>query len=176
MAIGPANAQDKKVRECLEDWGIDVIFTFKPQNESEAEKKVKEAKSVSVLMFDWIVIIKGETFEYSEGLGHQKLTAKLSSQRHLCINDYNSIIACICGKNRFFNLKKPEPAAVLYCLLLDSEALPMTFQDWCWSFGYSDDSRKAEETYNACCEYGRKLHKIFTHEQIETLRKILEDY
>jgi hypothetical protein len=45
---------------------------------------------------------------------------------------------------------EPRPADVLSSLLLDVTSADQSFEDWASDFGYDDDSRKAEATYNAC--------------------------
>ncbi len=44
----------------------------------------------------------------------------------------------------------PSAANVVSTLLASSSGSDMTFQDWCSDFGYSDDSRKALDTYLSC--------------------------
>lgn len=40
-------------------------------------------------------------------------------------------------------VKKPSPAAVLYCLLSDAAAGSELFADFCAELGYDEDSRRA---------------------------------
>ncbi len=47
-----------------------------------------------------------------------------------------------------------------------------TFEDWCLSYGYDDDSREAYQTYQACIELDAKLKKVFTSAQLEALQYI----
>ncbi len=70
----------------------------------------------------------------------------------------------------------PKAADVLHSLLLDSEAINESFADWCSNYGYSDDSLKALDTYHQCCAIGEAMRKIFTHEQRNELRAMLEDF
>lgn len=70
----------------------------------------------------------------------------------------------------------PTAAAVLYCLLSDMEAIDQSFTDWASDFGYDTDSRKALATYEACCDIGRELRKVFTPTQRADLRGLLQDY
>jgi hypothetical protein len=44
----------------------------------------------------------------------------------------------------------PSAAAVVSTLIASSSGSDQTFHDWCGDFGYSEDSRKALETYLAC--------------------------
>ncbi len=70
----------------------------------------------------------------------------------------------------------PTAASVLHSLILDASALEENFDDWASDFGYDSDSLKALNIYKACCDNGKKLCKIFTNEQIETLQELLQDY
>jgi hypothetical protein len=46
------------------------------------------------------------------------------------------------------------------------------FEDWCASYGYDEDSRMSEKTYNLCVEQDRHMRRIFTHEELEALNEI----
>lgn len=72
--------------------------------------------------------------------------------------------------------KAPHPADVLHSLLLDGEAVNQSFNDWCADFGYDNDSIKALGTYQECCKNGETLRKMFTREQIKSIREALQDY
>ncbi len=71
---------------------------------------------------------------------------------------------------------KPRAADVLDSLVLDSAALDTSFEYWCSDYGYDSDSIKAFDTYRACCDTGKKLRSVFTQEQIQTLRDMLQDF
>lgn len=70
----------------------------------------------------------------------------------------------------------PTPANVLYSLLSDMSACETSFNDWCSDFGYDNDSLSALNTYQACCENGEKVRALFSNEQVEQLRELLEEY
>lgn len=70
----------------------------------------------------------------------------------------------------------PTAASVLACLLSDASATDQCFADWAADFGYDVDSRKALATYEACCDIGRELRKVFTSAQRADLRGMLQDY
>jgi hypothetical protein len=55
--------------------------------------------------------------------------------------------------------KTPKLEEVLNCLFLDSMAHEESFPDWCDNFGYSNDSIKAKQIYEACIEEYFKLKK-----------------
>ena len=77
--------------------------------------------------------------------------------------------------------QKPKPLApkiedVLCSLLTDSEALHMSFEDWCDTFGYDSDSISAFELYRVCTESGKKLNTLYSHQEIKEIREQLKDY
>ena len=72
--------------------------------------------------------------------------------------------------------KKPSNSDIMYALLMDSEANDYSFSDWCDCFGYDSDSITALNIYQACENIGKNLRKVFTAEQIQQMRKALEDY
>lgn len=57
------------------------------------------------------------------------------------------------------NLCQPTAYDLLYCLQLDSRAIDTSFEYWCSDFGYDNDSIKALNTYQTCCENAKKLQK-----------------
>ncbi len=58
---------------------------------------------------------------------------------------------------------------VLACL---TKSNPETFEDFCDSFGYDKDSRKAEKTYTAVVKEWEKVSFLFSSEEIEKLQEI----
>jgi hypothetical protein len=70
----------------------------------------------------------------------------------------------------------PSAAGILYSLLSDMSALDTCFDDWCGDFGYDSDSLSALNTYQACCDGGKKIRALFSNEQIEQLQELLQDY
>lgn len=102
--------------------------------------------------FNFTVSINGQSFPYFMGIGHKP---KSPSKRTFPV---------------------PEINGVVYCLLGDMDCASESFEDFCDNLGYDTDSRSALETYLACQEYGNKLRKALSSEQIEEFRVILEDY
>lgn len=98
------------------------------------------------------------------------------------------------GKNEFFTVpykcglahatkttfgtraKRPQNSDIMYSLLIDIEAADMSFNAWCDEYGFSNDSMKAFKAYQTCCEYAVFMRKMFSAQQIEEMRKALEDY
>jgi len=67
------------------------------------------------------------------------------------------------------NRKKPNTYAILACLDSSPQG---TFEEFCSSYGYDDDSWKSFKTYKACVEESEALNKIFTTNQLEVLSNI----
>jgi hypothetical protein len=70
----------------------------------------------------------------------------------------------------------PKAGAVLYCLIMDAEALDQSFSDWCACFGYDEDSRKAESIYFECCDNGKNIRKAFSQDALKEIKEALKDY
>ena len=47
-----------------------------------------------------------------------------------------------------------------------------SFSDFCDKYGYDEDSRRAERIYLDCTDKYYKLKKMFTEEEMETLREV----
>lgn len=56
--------------------------------------------------------------------------------------------------------KAPTAEDVVSSMALDASACNESFDDWCATFGYDTDSRKALETYLACQNSGAELRKV----------------
>lgn len=95
----------------------------------------------------WDISINGVSFDYYTGAGHRK--------------DGKPV--------------KPELSSILYSLVLDASACDEGFGDWCDTFGYDTDSRKALETYLSCQETGARLRKAGIHVS-DDLREFLAEY
>jgi hypothetical protein len=54
----------------------------------------------------------------------------------------------------------PSAADVLYSLILDSDALDRSFEEWACDFGYDTDSRKALDTYLDCQRAGHEVRAL----------------
>lgn len=66
--------------------------------------------------------------------------------------------------------KSPTEYSVLACLQKYDVG---TFEDFCSEFGYDEDSKKAEKTYNAVVKEYDNVCKIWSDEEIEQLQEII---
>jgi hypothetical protein len=54
----------------------------------------------------------------------------------------------------------PSAADVLACLASDARSGEESFEDFCGSFGYDADSRKAHTTWKACAKMTKQLRRL----------------
>lgn len=155
--------------------GVSAEFAFVPFSLSRNASEDRPS-------LNWKVTIKGGryhskepfTVDYMQGSGH--CPADKRKWENAAVKARAVALECETGKiaaPRFYpepraTARKIEPPAfgdVLHSLSLDSEAVEMTFSDWCADFGYSDDSIKAKATFDACNEIGKRLRWIFDGDQ-----------
>lgn len=110
----------------------------------------------------WAIMIDGERFEYFTGLGHRKVPGGYKPKKPYEIG--------------YVQAKRAEPKIedVLYNLILDSDALDTSFDYWCDELGYDTDSRKAFDTYQACCENAKKIKQLFDSATIAAMREFFQ--
>lgn len=56
--------------------------------------------------------------------------------------------------------EEPQLNDVLYSLFMDAMAVGMSFEDFCFEFGYDNDSIRAFKTYDACVKMGKELNYL----------------
>lgn len=119
---------------------------------------------------------RSEQFDYHTGVGNRTRKPLSSIRREgnrwwdtyrHCY--YTNIEVCRVGLLR---PTAPTVADVCYCLLSDAEACVSTFEEWCGTFGYDTDSRKALDTYMACQSNGAKLQRVLGAALVEQLRTL----
>jgi len=122
-----------------------------------------------------------EPFEFTTGSGH-RWTPKKSvtnwypdARRTGPLNFKHAVKKWIQQYSRP-DANAANPAAVLHCLILDSQANETSFTNWCGEFGFDDDSISALATYNACCENAKKLNTIFSKTEQQHIAELLQDY
>ena len=96
-------------------------------------------------------------------------------------NEYSVVLKyngnCITMLYHDNHLNKSDRDDFLYALLVDSFAYENNciLADFMNEFGYDDES-KALIVYNACKRQAKKLHRLFTEEEIEQLQEEFEDF
>ena len=156
-------------------------FEYEPKHSGLFIKKINDH---FVLQDNWIIKIENQRFDYSAGIGHRKkhpLADKKSRDYQLA---WGSLQPKQTEEN-FENLKEivektsfPNPPHiddVLFCIVMDSSAKEMTFEQWCEEFDDNPDSRKALAAYLECQENAGKLQHITT-KSLDGLRELFQDY
>lgn len=171
----------QEINAVLNKHGLTVESIFVPWSQSRNAGE----KSPSL---NWRVTLKHNgrnviSTDYSAGCGHcpsYQQRATTDSQRAV-LNE------CERGKVYKFSNRKyparhgyweeinPDPADVIYSLLMDSEAINYIFEEWAGNFGYSEDSREAERLYNECLKIGIQMRKI-GESTLTELREAFQDY
>lgn len=166
------------VREIVPD--LEYSAEFVPQSKS----RNADAKEPSL---NWRVTLKRGSLslvtDYMQGIGHLPKSEKAFNPRSV---DGDKAVRRAAEQGTFARhdgyvtsrnpIPAPELSGVLYCLLLDAEAVDHgSFEDWAGNFGYDTDSRKAEGIYRACLETGLKLRAMLGDETIQRLREALQD-
>ena len=137
----------------------------------------------------WLVKFGSFEFNYYTGAGHRlgllgtnyKLTSKQTDnvkklKELLKVDRLDQTVFKIGGDWGKEYAVSPTQASVLYCLLLDASGAEQNFNDWCYEFGYDNDSMKDFKTYQACCDTLEKIRKLFTSKEREELAELLQDY
>ena len=117
---------------------------------------------------EWKVTINGEVFDFKTGMGNRKPVSKFKQEksafykmlRMRIVKSKESHDKFIESFQTISKPVKPEIDDVLYCLVMDCSACDMSFDDWCFDFGYDTDSRKALETYLTCQNNGTRIRKL----------------
>lgn len=63
-----------------------------------------------------------------------------------------------------------------YCALSDGISAKETFEDFCSTFGYDNDSRKAYKVYKACVNTLAKLERVFNCDLYDLTNEIQDTY
>lgn len=106
-----------------------------------------------------------QSAEFIETVDFVKKTADNIIPKYEYARDvfYNSIDETI------DHLIRPDAYDVLACL---DVMYNDTFEDFCFNFGYDDDSLTAKKIYDASMIQDRMLRKLFTSEELEKLKDI----
>jgi hypothetical protein len=111
----------------------------------------------------YILIIEGQDFEYSRGIGFRTELSHFEREKFKNIinkNPQKTKSNLLLYASELKKVSKPKPLNiddVLYSLILDSQAGTETFDDFCDSYGYNNDSIKANEIYRECQKNAKKL-------------------
>lgn len=125
----------------------------------------------------YIITLKNKrhtyTFDYWGSIADYQKVEKRFNEVYQWIYHRNSTIDMIKNKSvsmrRILDEVMPTPYDILSCL---DTCYGDTFEDFCFNYGYDEDSRKAYETYQRVQEQERNLYKLFNHEELERLNEI----
>lgn len=132
------------------------------------------------LQDSWLITINGEHFDYSQGIGFRKAKPLQNEyfERYIRANpkkDKENLLRYAENLERVSTPQKPNLDDVLFSLLMDYTAGNDIFDDFCYNFGYSNDSIKATNIYKACQENSIKIRNVFSKYKI-TINKALEAF
>jgi hypothetical protein len=99
-----------------------------------------------------------------------ELSGKNSESVHV---DYYTGIGLV---DEFGKPKTPNIEDVIFSLISDLDAGNNTFEDFCFNYGYDEDSIKALDIYRECQKSGKKIFQLLSREQIADVRIKLENY
>lgn len=102
---------------------------------------------------------------------------KTSGNEYSVVLKYNGNSITMLFHDNYRN--ESEKDEFLYALLMDAMAYENCFNlaDFMDEFGYGYDQREeAEKAYKACERQYKKLHRLFTEEEIEELQNEFEDF
>lgn len=159
--------------------GIEYRAEFVPQRLSRSAGETRKSLNWRITLTRKEGRARPLVTDYMQGIGHVPDIAAWHGFDRREIEGQAAECGTYRPKGRRFGRQSVPPPAlrdVLYSLVLDAEALDMSFDDWCETFGYDTDSRKAEATYRMCCELGHQLAAIIGHPAISQLREAFQDY
>lgn len=160
----------ENVSALLAKAGVTYSAEFVPQ--SKSRNALEKEPSLN-----WRVTLTGGrvapwTTDYMQGIGHVPNYNALKGPKTTLFND-----GYLRDGITRMPLPAPHVADVAHSLVLDSDVISYgSFEEWAREFGYDEDSRKAERTYQACMAIALKLRQILGDELIAKLRDALEDY
>lgn len=160
--------------------GLEYKAEFVPQSRSRNQDDTQPC-------LNWkITISKGRasiTTDYMQGCAHCPAYKKFSRDKFL----QTAAIKGECETGRVHKEifreqvretrdRVPAPLLrdVLYSLAMDADVLNhASYEEWAGNFGYDEDSRKGEKTYNDCMKIALQLKQIAC---LEDLQQIFEGY
>ena len=132
--------------------------------------KLKTANDNDYFINDCVIIIKGETFLYSQTFPARKsiINKQLSNtmKKNLNINEYNLKIIAYQTE-----LQHNEKIDFLRRIIYQIENLDRGFEYWCDTMGFIHKNGRAEDIYNRLLILKNKIEKIFCEEEINVIKK-----
>lgn len=124
--------------------------------------------------------------EYSQGSGHRVWSPKVLIKHWKGqfatkptpggpINPIRSTVWAVEQIEKYAEFPQPTHAAVMSCLVLDSDACTMSFDDWCNEYGHNSDSISQREAWIQLNKQGYVLRSMFG-QYWDTLVDTLQHY
>jgi len=168
---------DQQALDFLKKTGAEIKVKFlKNDFHFEGDKEKRDIYSVS--------IIRGKRsykFNFGQSIAHSgkffvgyKMAGNNIHRNAKPFNDHNlakkemymgSGMSIISNKN----YEIPSAYSILSCLQKYDVG---SLKDFCWEFGYDEDSKKAEKLYNAVCDEYKNMQALFSEEELEVLHEI----
>lgn len=163
--------------------GLDLSAEFVPWSQSrsyseqEAKKRGNAPKNLN-----WKVTLRRGTqkmtIDYTQGIGHlpnyphKPVRTLYDEAQHKIFLD-----ACETGKLRGTPVIPPTLEDVMYCLISDASVLDYSsYEAWGPDLGYDPDSRKGEQTYQACLQQSLALRHLIGEPAISELQEAYAAY
>ena len=144
------NKYDKQAEKFLKDTG--TTFTVEFLKHGKYFPDDKEERDIYLITLDK----KGRVYSFRFG---QSIVKSITKEYRAKVGHLKSHV----------NKLIPTAYDVLTCL---TKYDPGTFEEFCSSFGYDEDSRKAEKIYKAVVEEWKQMQILFSYEELETMQKI----
>ncbi len=128
----------------------------------------------NIIMDEWDIVIEEENVKFYTGIGHRKA-------RPMRMN-FNPL-TCPPLKDKHYHMKMIEKDSIaippniddfLYSLVSESDAMELTFSQWCEMLGENPDSIKAMQTYFGCQKSGETLINLGI--DLEQARTAFQNY
>lgn len=89
--------------------------------------------------YNFEILLNSQVFYFSQGY------KKFGRNKKMTLHDFELQKRRNDAANTY-----PDLWGFINCVISDSDAIHMSFNDWCANFGYDSDSRKALKTYEDC--------------------------
>lgn len=176
--------QKQAIVDLLARNGVTMTAVFVPQSMSRNSAEKDRTLNWRLTLIN-SATKQTMTVDYSQGIGNvpgwvnprtlhlEELMGKPWESGKYAVKP-NSKLASYMVKRA--TLPAPSASDLLYSIVADSTEEFSCFEMWAAEFGYDTDSRKAEQTYEACKQQTRDAQRVLGRTVIEEAAVILRDY
>lgn len=128
----------------------------------------------------YIVIIEGQDFEYSCGIGHRIELDRFKRDEFKKVMNKSpqktesNLLLYIDELKKVSKVKPLNIDDILCSLILETSLPTETFDDFCNNLGYDNDSIKANEIYRTCQKNDKKVRTFIT--DVDKASELFQDY